>query len=184
MKIILMRHGKPVLAETGWIPPADMAHWIAQYDLSEVSQQYVPVGSLMLADSVTMIVSSTARRALSSVQALGKNASVTDPVFCEAQLPFCLWRFPLLPPVVWSAFFRVLWFFGYSRGAESIRTARTRAREAAHKLITLAEKGPILLVGHEIMNRFIATELIALGWSSPSKQESEYWSTSVLGFQT
>ena len=179
MKIILMRHGKPVLTQAGWIAPTGMERWIEHYNFSAVEADGAPVASLQLANSVACIAASTARRALSSVQARVHRASLVDALFCEAQLPFSLWRFPRLSPFVWAAFFRLLWLFGYSRGADSIRVTRSRARAAAHKLIALAENGPVLLVGHGIMNRLIGTELHALGWACPMKQESKYWSANV-----
>ena len=179
-----MRHGKPLLTQTDWIAPIKMEQWIEHYNLSEVETDGIPINSLKLASSASCIVASTSSRALSSVQALGRTASVADSMFCEAQLPFALWRFPRLSPFIWAAFFRLLWFFGYSQNSESIQVTKTRAKAAALKLISLAEKGPVLLVGHGIMNHLIAKELIALGWSSSTRQESKYWSTSVYELQT
>lgn len=179
MKIILMRHGKPVLAQTGWIPSAEMQRWIEQYNISEVEHDGIPSVSLDLANSATIIVASTASRALSSARALGHTVSVADAVFCEAELPFALWRFPRLPPFAWAAFFRLLWLFGYSRGSDTIQVTKIRAKAAVQKLLAFAEDGPVLLIGHGIMNRLIAKELIALGWTAPSKQESKYWGASV-----
>lgn len=184
MKIILMRHGKPLLTQTGWIAPVEMERWIEHYNLSEVETDGIPSNSLKLANSAACIVASTASRALSSVQALGYTTSVADAVFCEAQLPFALWRFPHLPPFVWAAFFRLLWFFGYARSSDSIQITKTRAKAAAQKLISLSEEGSVLLVGHGIMNRLIAKELIALGWAGITKHESNYWSASVYELQT
>lgn len=179
MKITLIRHGEPVLARTGRITPIEMEHWIELYNLAEVKAGSAPIAGLQWLDSATCIASSTAPRALSSVQALGHTASVVDAVFCEAQLPFALWRFPRLSPFVWAAFFRLFWFFGYSRGSESMQATKIRAKTAALKLIALAEQGPVLLVGHGIMNRLIAKELIALGWTGPAKHQSKYWGASV-----
>jgi len=182
MKIILMRHGKPVLAQTGRIKPAEMERWIEHYNLSQVKAGSAPFAGLQWIDSATCIVASTTPRALSSVQALGYTASVVDAVFCEAQLPFALWRFPRLSPFVWAAFFRLFWFLGYSRGSESVQATKTRAKTAARKLVALAEQGPVLLVGHGIMNRLIAKELIALGWVAPAKHQGKYWSAGVYRF--
>lgn len=183
MTITLMRHGKPVLANTGWITPSEMECWIDLYNRSEVTTDGAPISSLQFVNTSTCIVASTARRALSSVQALGLTVSVTDSVFCEAQLPYPLWRFPRLPPFVWAAFFRLLWFFGYSRGFESIQAAKARAKTAAEKLILLAEKGPVLLVGHGIMNRLIAKELVVLGWVAPARHASQYWCANIYQLQ-
>ena len=184
MKIILMRHGKLLLTQTRWIAPVEMERWIEHYNLSEVEVDGMPVTSLKLANSAACIVASTASRALSSVQALGHTASVADAVFCEAPLPFALWRFPRQPPFIWAAIFRLLWFFGYSRGSESIQVTKTRAKAATQKLISLAENGSVLLVGHGIMNHLIAKELIALGWAGSARQKSKYWSASVYELQT
>lgn len=183
MKIILMRHGKPIISHIGRIAPTEMAHWIDNYDRSVVDSDGIPADSLKLANSASVIVSSTASRALTSVQALGHKASVVDRIFCEAQLPFTLWRFPRMPPNFWAAFFRVLWLLGYSRGADSIQVTKSRAKVAAQQLVALAEKGSVLLVGHGIMNRLIAKELMVLGCVSYSKHKSKYWSASVYVIQ-
>ena len=179
MKIILMRHGKPRLTQTGRIAPVEMERWIEHYNFSNVEANGIPTTSLKLANAAACIVTSTTSRALSSVRALGHTASVADAVFCEAQLPFALWRFPRLSPYVWTAFFRLLWFFGYSRGSDSIQITKTRAKAAAQILVSLAGKCPVLLVGHGIMNRLIAKELIALGWNGSTRQQSKYWSASI-----
>ena len=178
-----MRHGKPLLTQSGWIAPVEMQRWIEHYNLSEVKADGIPITSLKLANSAAYIVTSTASRALTSVQALGRTAFVADAAFCEAQLPFALWRFPRLPPFVWAAFFRLLWLFGYSRGADSIQITKTRAKAAAQKLVSHAEQGSVLLVGHGIMNHLIAKELIALGWSGSTRQPSKYWGASVYELQ-
>lgn len=182
-KIILMRHGKPLLPRMGWIAPADIAHWIEHYNRSEVTTEDMPNVSVDLATSAACVVASTAPRALSSVAALGHTPSVTDAMFCEAALPHAPWRFPRLPPAVGAAFFRLLWFFGYSHGSDSFRATQARAKAAAEKLVDLAKSGSVLLVGHGIMNRLIAKELLTLGWLGPRKHENRYWSARIYGFQ-
>lgn len=182
-RIILMRHGKPLLPRMGWIAPADIAHWIEHYNRSEVTTEDMPNVSVDLATSAACVVASTAPRALSSVAALGHTPSVTDAMFCEAALPHAPWRFPRLPPAVGAAFFRLLWFFGYSHGSDSFRATQARAKAAAEKLVDLAKSGSVLLVGHGIMNRLIAKELLTLGWLGPRKHENRYWSASIYGFQ-
>ena len=184
MEIILMRHGRPILTKTGRIAPIDMQGWIEHYDLSVVATEGVPAASQTLADSAACIAASTAPRAMSSVQVLGHTPAVTDAVFCEAQLPHALWRFPRLSPAVWAALFRLMWFCGYARGAASLQATQARAKTAAGKLVLLAEAGPVMLLGHGIMNRLIGNELVALGWSRPAKHGSKYWSAGVYRRQT
>lgn len=183
MQITLMRHGKPTLARSNWVSPAGMAQWIENYDRSEVQAQHIPAESKACAKAAKVIVSSTAHRALTSVRALGAVASLVSVAFNEAQLPFALVAFPRLPPSVWLVLFRMLWFLRYSRGAESVQSARQRAKAAAIELASLARRGPVLLVGHGIMNRLIASELIASGWLASSEHRSEYWSTSTYASQ-
>lgn len=83
-----MRHGKQLLAKTGWITPAEMERWIELYNLSEVAIDKVVAVKLDQVGSARCIVGSTARRALSSLKMLEYTPLVTDAVFCEAQLPF------------------------------------------------------------------------------------------------
>ena len=179
MQITLMRHGKALFHETHWLAPCEMERWIGRYNRSEVEPADIPATSAKAAMAASAMATSTASRALSSVQALGLEATVADAIFCEAQLPFALWRFPNLPPQFWAAFFRLLWVFGYARGSDSIQATKTRAKVAAEQLISLAQKGPVLLVGHGIMNRLIAQELLDSGWANCTKHTSGYWSTSV-----
>lgn len=184
MEITLMRHGKPLLPAMGWLAPFEMAQWIEHYNRSKIEPAGMPATSVKAASSASVIVSSTAPRALSTVHALGHEDFVADALFCEAQLPFALWRFPYLPAHAWAAFFRVLWFLGYSRGADSVKLTKARARLAARRLVSLARTGPVLLVGHGIMNRLIAKELLASGWVDRTGHQSRCWSTSVYGMQT
>ncbi len=184
MEIILMRHGRPASVDRGHIAPVDMERWIEHYNRSLVETDGVPAASLELAGAAACIVASTASRALSSVEALGHTPAIADAIFCEAQLPFAPWRFPRLSPFVWAAFFRLLWFWGYANGSESLREASTRARAAARKLVALAGEGPVLLMGHGIMNHLIAKELRTAGWSGPTIPKIGYWSAGVYRFQS
>lgn len=179
MQITLMRHGKPDLPVSPWIAAFEMRRWIEEYDRSTVLFTDIPAASGDAARSATIVAASTAPRALSSVAALGQYSSYTDEVFREAELPYASWRRPRLPPHVWAAFFRLLWIFGYARGADSMRVTKERAKSAAQLLGSMAEKGPVMLVGHGIMNRLIANELCAVGWVGRSGYKSKYWSTST-----
>ena len=174
-----MRHGKPLLPQTGWITAAQMGRWIDQYNEAVVAVDSAPSINVSLARSATTIVTSTTLRAVSSVQALGRDATVTDALFCEAQLPFAPWRFLRLPTALWVAFFRLLWLCGFSRNAVSVQTTKVRAKAAAQTLIALAEQGSVLLVGHGIMNRLIARELVAAGWQAPARHANNYWSATA-----
>lgn len=69
-EIILMRHGQPKLVATDKMSARDMKDWIEQYNQSEIINHPVPDASMQLAATAKVIVSSSAPRALTSVQAL------------------------------------------------------------------------------------------------------------------
>jgi broad specificity phosphatase PhoE len=175
MQITLMRHGKPMLAPAGWVAGHEMARWIAAYDQSSVAADTVPTGSLAAARGATVVMTSTLARAQSSAHALGHATPEVDALFCEARLPFPLMRTPSLPPQAWAAMLRLCWLCGYARGADSVAAVRTRAQAAAALLVARAADGPVLLVGHGVMNRFIARELTAAGWRAETAHGSRHW---------
>ena len=153
-----------------------MGQWIDRYNQSLIKEDDIPAECAMAALSASTIVASTALRACSSARALGDLPFMQEEMFTEAELPFALWRAPWLPPEAWAVIFRLLWLFGYARGADSLTITRQRARAAAERLVALAARGPVLLVGHGIMNRLIGKELQALGWLARNRQGSRYWS--------
>ena len=178
-EIILMRHGQPNLAEVKPISARDMKHWIEQYDLSEITAQPAPQTSVELAVNASVIVSSTAPRALTSVRALGLQPSIVDEVFCEAKLPYGRWTRPRLSPFTWAFILRILWLCGFAGNVESAQKAKLRAKEAAEHLASVSGEGPVLLLGHGFMNRMIAKQLEAAGWTRHHSSGSRYWSATT-----
>ncbi|MDO8048419.1 histidine phosphatase family protein [Janthinobacterium sp. SUN211] len=174
-----MRHGEPRLAKGRWIAPLQMGQWINLYNQSIIKEGGIPAQCAAAALSASIIVASTAPRACSSARALGDLPFMQEAMFSEAGLPFALWKAPWLPAEAWAAIFRLLWLFGYARGSDSLQITRQRARAAAERLVALAARGPVLLVGHGIMNRLIGKELQALGWLARNRQGSRYWSMGV-----
>ena len=175
MQITLMRHGKPKLASAGWVAGHEMGRWIAAYDQSSVAADTVPASSLAAARSATVVMTGTLARARSSAHALGHAGAEVDALFCEAKLPFPLMRTPALPPYAWAAMLRLCWLCGYARGADSVAVVGTRAQAATARLVARAADGPVLLVGHGVMNRFIARELTAAGWRAETAHGSRHW---------
>ncbi|MDN2715753.1 histidine phosphatase family protein [Janthinobacterium sp. SUN120] len=174
-----MRHGEPRLAKGRWIAPLQMGQWINLYNQSIIKEGGIPAQCAAAALSASTIVASTAPRACSSARALGDLPFMQEAMFSDAGLPFALWKAPWLPAEAWAAIFRLLWLFGYARGSDSLQITRQRARAAAERLVALAARGPVLLVGHGIMNRLIGKELQALGWLARNRQGSRYWSMGV-----
>ena len=156
-----------------------MGQWIDLYNQSIIKEGGIPAQCSEAALSASTIVASTAPRASASARALGDLPFMQEVIFTEAELPFALWRAPWLPAEAWAVIFRLLWLFGYARGSDSLQITRRRARAAAERLVALAATGPVLLVGHGIMNRLIGKELQALGWLARNRQGSRYWSMGV-----
>jgi len=181
MEIILMRHGKPSFTGYSRVTSLEMNEWISQYDLSDTGSDMPPQSCKALASSALHIISSPLPRALSSLKALGREPDLIDEVFREADLP--LFGMPAfkLSPIVWASLFRVMWLCGISRNVESLGIAKQRAVQAADILVMSAKvsNGPVLLMGHGVMNRLIAKELISLGWKACRRQGSGYWNAGI-----
>ena len=182
MQIILMRHGKPKLAPTRWLAPCDMGHWMAQYDQAGVHTDAIPPASLAIARLARVVITSPLHRSQSSARALGHPAPRVDALFSEAPLPQVRWACPRLPPFLWAALFRIGWLLGYARGVDPFALVSQRARAAGTELIRRAEEGPVLLIGHGIMNRLIARELKSAGWTAATGHRSGHWS--AVSFQS
>ena len=181
MQITLARHGKPDLHLDSWVAPMQMADWLRHYDQAGISPGAVPADARAQAAAAHLVASSTLPRSLQSAQQLAPGREVfSDELFCEAELPYPHWLYPRLPPMAWSAMFRLAWFYGFSAHAEPLPQTRWRAHQAALRLVELAaENDSVFLVGHGIMTTLIARELIRLGWSGPRRPISGYWQCSV-----
>ncbi|WP_227521310.1 histidine phosphatase family protein [Raoultella sp. T31] len=182
MEIILMRHGKPGFTDTKKVAAHEMSEWIEHYDLSDISDNQPPEACRVIARRARMTASSHLPRAISSGTTLNLEPKIVDDIFREAELP--IYRIPVLrlSPFSWIVFFRLIWLCGMSKEAESLSMAKKRARRAADILINNAKEhdGPILLMGHGIMNRLIAKELTSLGWKEHTRAGKGYWSAGVF----
>lgn len=181
MEIILMRHGKPACATSLKVTSREMPQWVAQYHLSETGNDMPPASARLLASGALQVISSPLPRTLSSLRTLGREPDLIDDVFREADLP--LFPFPALrlSPLHWATLFRLLWLCGISRNTESFGMAKKRAAQAAGILIKRAREtnGPVLLMGHGVMNRIIAKELMSQGWKVHSRPGQGYWNAAV-----
>lgn len=185
MEIILMRHGKPVFTGNSRVTSPEMGEWISQYDLSDTSSDLPPVSSKALASDALRILSSPLPRALSSLKSLGREPDLIDEIFREAGLP--VFQIPVfrLSPTLWASVFRIMWLCGISCNAERLVAAKQRAVKAADILVTFAKasNGPVLLMGHGVMNRLIARELMLLGWKEFRRQGNGYWNAGIYRLQ-
>lgn len=181
MEIILMRHGKPAFTDTKKVAAHEIPAWIERYDLSDIRDN-PPEACRVIAHRARMTASSHHPRAITSGTALNLEPEIVDNVFREAELPVYIIPVLRLSPFSWIIFFRLIWFCGMSKEAESLSAAKKRARRAADILINHAKEhdGPVLLIGHGIMNRLIAKELTSLGWKEHTRAGKGYWSAGVF----
>ena len=167
MRITILRHGVPDLSGWGKIHSSSMPEWIKAYNSAGVKNSPHSSCQAMIADGKhNFIVCSNLPRSIHSAQIIGyQTPHLVDAIFREAELPDIQIPIIRLAPHSWSVVFRVFWFAGVSKKVESLELFKQRISLAAEKLVQLAKQhDSILLVGHGIINRFLAKELIAKGW--------------------
>jgi broad specificity phosphatase PhoE len=181
MEIILGRHGRPEVDQSKWIAPRALGHWIAEFNDSGILSGQNPHATSLAAARCKVIVASSLRRSYQSAQLLASTQLVvTEEVTREAGMPYPKWWLPVLPIMVWLVIFRIAWYCGYSRNAESRSDAMMRAEVAADRLVAIArEHDSIFVVGHGIMMTLIARRLLQRGWSGPRRPANAYWGHSV-----
>ena len=167
MQITILRHGMPDLPVWDKIYSAEIPEWIAAYNTADVRNEVPPPCQKMIDElNHQFIICSTLNRSIHSANIIADSpVDLIDDLFSEAELPHIRIPFLRLTPHVWSMIFRVFWFIGISPKAEAVDSFKLRVSLAAEKLIQLAIKHEsVLFVGHGIINRFLAKELIAQGW--------------------
>ncbi|VAW59039.1 hypothetical protein MNBD_GAMMA08-802 [hydrothermal vent metagenome] len=177
-----MRHGKPVLPPLNKISPKLFIGWVDAYNISGLCSASVPTDeALKISTQSCAVVCSALPRSIESAKALGaKNITLISAKFNEAEMPISDWCFPKLSPKIWAVFFRVVWFFGYSKNSETFKEAKLRAKESVAILKEQAKiNTTVLFVGHGVYNRLLANELNATGWLGPESPGSKYWSYGV-----
>ncbi|HHJ20193.1 MAG TPA: histidine phosphatase family protein [Gammaproteobacteria bacterium] len=180
MEIVILRHGKPDFEPPVRVKAKELKSLISSYDSCGICDR-PPVEARERAQHCNVAVCSDLPRSMISAKVLGVTpVLVSDPLFREAALPHARWGLVRLSPKLWAVFFRLIWFAGFSCNGESVAFARYRAKDAARRLVKYAaEHKSILLVGHGIINRFIAEELLSLGWVGPSNPGRGYWEYGV-----
>ena len=167
MQITILRHGVPDLSGWGKISSSRMPEWIKAYNAAGVKHEALLFPQEAVGEfKHNFVVCSDLARSIHSDQLIGyQSPHLVNAIFREAELPEIQIPFARLTPHAWSMVFRLFWFAGISNKAEAIEPFKQRVSLAAAKLVQLArEHDSILLIGHGIINRFLAKELIADGW--------------------
>ncbi|MEN8154854.1 MAG: histidine phosphatase family protein [Acidobacteriota bacterium] len=177
-KIILVRHGEPDVKKWESERNGSYGEWVKAYNSAGIKNESRPSEELKAAvEGCDLIISSDLRRAVETAEALCLSIPVRkEPVLREIELPESKRKLPKFSPEIWATIFRILWFFGVSGNVENLREAKERIKKASEKILSVAEdNNKIVVVGHGLINRFIAGELKSNGWSGPKYNRANYW---------
>ncbi len=179
MQITILRHGIPDLSSWSKIHTLEIPGWIAEYNSAGVEQEISQSCEEMISElEHKYIVCSHLKRSIHSAKVIGyQSPDLIDSVFNEAGLLVIRIPFVRLTPHVWSMIFRLFWIIGVSNQVESLSAFKIRVSLAAEKLIHQAKNhDKVLFIGHGIINRFLAKELILKGWEGKeAPNDNKYW---------
>ncbi|SDM22114.1 Broad specificity phosphatase PhoE [Catalinimonas alkaloidigena] len=184
MRITLIRHGQPLIERPAWAPYAEAHRYHYAYDEVAVKKHDV-AHFASLAEEADRVYCSALRRSRETAKMIFGDACeiIADPTFNELKTSL-MPHIPLvrLPVRVWQTGGRILWLLGkQAKDHEAFRMARLRARRATGLLIQEAQThGLAVLVGHGMMNRFIAWRLRRQGWRKVQDEGSGYLSRIIL----
>ncbi len=181
MKIIVLRHGKPVIPSLSKVSSLAFSDWVNEYNAAGLCPTSKPTEDAQnCANECNVIVCSVLPRSMESAKEFNGSIRLSDPIFNEAGLPVTNWKTIKLSPKAWAVTFRILWLLGYSRNTESFRDAKIRASKAVEKLTKISQEyESVLFVGHGVYNRMLANELRRSGWLGPKNPGSKHWSFGV-----
>ena len=161
-RIFLIRHGKVDIDLTERIAGSALSSWASRYDEASLATSVLPPAQVVeVLRKADLIVCSDRKRALESVLLVAPNATVlADTAYREADLPTAIGRTLRLRADLWVALARAAWFAGWAPNCESVQEVKTRAFQAAAKLLRLAsEHRSVVVVGHGLFNRYLASSL-------------------------
>jgi broad specificity phosphatase PhoE len=178
IRIVLIRHGRPLIALAPRTGHRGFHDYIDEYEASGLDPESAPPEELRdLVRELDHFFTSGAKRADESARVLAPAAQlIADPLFGEA--PLASPRIPLLRMKVpkWAVVSRVLWYAGYHPEIETYRRARRRAHDAADILIAKARAGgTAALVAHGYFNFLIGRELRRRGFRQTGSHRAKYW---------
>lgn len=182
-RIFLIRHARPMVSKKGYFDKAGARNYISDYDAAEVEQFVLEHEAIPYQEIRQVYCSTLVRSQLTARQIFGDEVElIVRHEFREFERR--IFSLPLLrlPIRLWLVSARLLWMMGMnSKGIETFRQAKERAREAATFLAQEAEHKPhVILVAHGLLNNFIRWYLQDLGWKSAIHEGSGFLSVTVL----
>ena len=183
LHIFLVRHYKPQIARHGLFNHARAAQFISDYDAAGIEAIINKPTGLPFAEVKRVHCSTLPRAKQTAVAIFGPEVEVIeDKIFNECErkiLSLPLLRFPIS---TWLAGSRLLWILGLnSRGIETYKQARQRARQSAEVLANYAaHEKKTVLVAHGMLNLFIRKYLQKAGWRVVRKDGNGYLAVTEL----
>lgn len=177
--IVLARHGKPALSRNVYLNWREFKVWWQRYDAGGLANdQKMKPKTAHAAKQADRVLSSTLRRAIETVElATGAEPDRQVAELVEAALPPPHLGPLKFKPKFWGTVARIVWFFGYNGGMESVSEARARAKIATKILQEEAAGGNfVFAVAHGWFNRMIGTQLRRQGWKRTENQGDLHWS--------
>ena len=165
--------------QTRRLTAVEFRAWVETYQRHGIASDSIPPDSLLVdARAAAVVVCSDLPRGVESARRLADGREVVaSPLLREAgsAMPGN-WLGLRLSTTTWDWGFHYLWLCGVRPVGESVQGARRRAREACTWLESLAsEQGPVLVVAHWTINRFLAAELRRREWRGPRRSAGENW---------
>jgi broad specificity phosphatase PhoE len=176
MEILLVRHGKPEGAVNPVVDSPGFAKWVRRYNRLGLRPDSRPPAALMPSPGESFVISSDLPRARESAErCAGRAPDLVLPVLREMEIP--RYRIPgRLRAYSWLYINRALWMLGRRGSFESFRKAKVRAHRAARRLHLLAgSHDKVVAFGHAYINKYVASELGALGWQIEGRTRPGYW---------
>jgi broad specificity phosphatase PhoE len=150
-----------MLPDTDPIAGDALGDWVRRYNDAGIKKDVPPPERVrQLAASINCVVASDLPRSTESAAWLASANDVQiEPALREACLPDAIGTSIRLPPGAWVVIARVAWWLNWCASVETVAATRDRAGRATERLCALAhEHGTVLVVGHGMFNRFVATQ--------------------------
>lgn len=145
-----------------WMTPAQVAQWIAAYELAEVTARDVDLGGI----AWTRCISSDSPRALKTAQAIFDGPIAATPMLREPVIQPIYRRNIRMPFPFWKMMLRVAWLTSHRSQLEGKTAFLNNVRTFAHDILPQSEENT-LVVGHAGFMIFLRKELLRQGFRGP-----------------
>jgi broad specificity phosphatase PhoE len=182
MEIVLARHGQPITIDRTAIVGRELGTWVRRYNEGGISRELPPPERLrQCAAACGRVIASDLPRSIESARWLANDIQIERDLR-EADLPERIGGSLRLPPAAWVMVARIAWWLNFGDSRETVASARDRASRATDRLCAMArEHQRVLVVGHGVFNRFVASCLRTRGWSGPRVMPTAYWTAATFG---